>query len=152
MWDKYCVHLKSLKAKTGPRSHRINLFANDDERRWLFHGTKSENVPSIIQNGFNRSYGVGCSYGKGCYFARDAALAYSYASPDTFGNRYIFLCRVAVGEWCQGRNGQIVPDAKPYNTVELYDTTVDNVKNPSIFVTYHDAQVYPEYLITFRTN
>jgi hypothetical protein len=32
----------------------------------------------------------------------------------------------------------------------LFDTTVNNVANPSIYVTYHDAQSYPEYLITFR--
>ena len=27
----------------------------------------------------------------------------------------------------------------------LYDTTVDDMKRPSIFVTYHDAQAYLEY-------
>lgn len=35
-------------------------------------------------------------------------------------------------------------------THSLYDTTVDALTNPSIYVTYHDAQAYPEYLITFR--
>ncbi len=33
---------------------------------------------------------------------------------------------------------------------ETYDTTVDNEESPSIFVVYHDAQAYPEHLITFR--
>ena len=31
----------------------------------------------------------------------------------------------------------------------LYDSTVDDVTNPTIFVTYHDAQPYAEYLIKF---
>jgi poly [ADP-ribose] polymerase 10/14/15 len=30
------------------------------------------------------------------------------------------------------------------------DTTVDNPQNPSIFVIYHDAQAYPEYLLTYE--
>ena len=35
-------------------------------------------------------------------------------------------------------------------TNELCDSTVDDVSNPSIFVTYHDAQPYAEYLIKFK--
>jgi poly [ADP-ribose] polymerase 10/14/15 len=30
------------------------------------------------------------------------------------------------------------------------DTTVDNQLNPTIFVIYHDAQAYPEYLLTYE--
>jgi hypothetical protein len=29
---------------------------------------------------------------------------------------------------------------------------VDSVKNPSIFVAYHDAQAYPEYIVQFKTG
>ena len=32
---------------------------------------------------------------------------------------------------------------------QLYDSTVNDMGNPGIFVTYHDAQAYPEYLIKF---
>jgi hypothetical protein len=32
---------------------------------------------------------------------------------------------------------------------QLYDSTVDDVENPSIYVTYHDSQVYPDILIKF---
>ena len=34
----------------------------------------------------------------------------------------------------------------------LFDSTVDDVYDPSIFVTYHDAQAYPEYLIKFSQS
>ena len=30
------------------------------------------------------------------------------------------------------------------------DTTVNNIQNPEIFVIYHDAQAYPEYLLTYE--
>ena len=32
---------------------------------------------------------------------------------------------------------------------QLYDSTVDDVQNPSIYVTYNDSQVYPDILIKF---
>ena len=35
-------------------------------------------------------------------------------------------------------------------SLELFDTTVDTVTNPSILVAYHDAQAYPEYLVSFK--
>ena len=44
----------------------------------------------------------------------------------------------------------LVPPAKsPNNPNVLYDSVVDNIANPSIFVVFYDAQAYPEYLITF---
>ena len=41
-----------------------------------------------------------------------------------------------------------VPD--PRKGYLLYDSTVNDMANPSIFVVYHDAQAYPEYLVKFR--
>lgn len=32
-----------------------------------------------------------------------------------------------------------------------YDSLVDNVNSPEIFVTHQDAQVLPEYLITYQS-
>ena len=32
----------------------------------------------------------------------------------------------------------------------LYDSTVDDPQNPNIFVLYHDALTYPEYIVRFR--
>jgi len=31
-----------------------------------------------------------------------------------------------------------------------YDSTVDNMENPAIFVVYNDSAAYPEYLVTFN--
>jgi poly [ADP-ribose] polymerase 10/14/15 len=84
--------------------------------------------------------------------ARDASYSShkAYSAPDNKGIQRMFLCRVAVGDWCKGKEGQLTPDPKPHsNQLELFDSTVDNDKNPSIFVVYHDAQAYPEYLVSF---
>ena len=96
-------------------------------------------------------------YGKGVYFARDASYsAYpTYAVPDSQNNQYIMACRVVVGEYCRGKKDALTPDVRDFATHSLYDSTVgllsnDTMSNPSIYVTYHDAQAYPEYLIKFR--
>jgi poly [ADP-ribose] polymerase 10/14/15 len=60
----------------------------------------------------------------------------------------MFLCRVVTGEFCLGESNAPAPRAR--TGVILFDSTVDNVADPSIFVTYHDAQAYPEYLVRFR--
>ena len=90
--------------------------------------------------------------GKGVYFARDSKYSShtTYSPPDSRGIQRMFLCRVVVGDWCRGKDGQLTPDAKPGNELELFDSTVDNVNNPSLWVVYHDAQAYPEYLVSFK--
>ena len=42
-----------------------------------------------------------------------------------------------------------LPPKNPNNPTVVYDCAVDDVNNPMEFVIFHDAQAYPEYLITF---
>jgi poly [ADP-ribose] polymerase 10/14/15 len=60
------------------------------------------------------------------------------------------VCSSSVGEYCLGKSDAVTPDLRDAANHILYDSTVDHMRNPSIYVTYHDAQAYPEYLITFR--
>ncbi|CAB9502247.1 TCDD-inducible poly [ADP-ribose] polymerase [Seminavis robusta] len=123
------------------------------ERKWVFHGCDSDVVDKIVQQGFNRSFcGKNATlYGKGVYFARDSAYSSAtvYARPDEDGLQYILACRVVVGEYCVGREDALTPDVREEQSQILFDSTVDNVEDPTLFVTYHDAQAYPEYLIAF---
>jgi serine/threonine protein kinase len=115
------------------------------ERR-LFHGTDEETVPKIVSTAFNRSYcGKNASaYGQGVYFARDARYSAddTYSRPDAQGNKHVFLCRVLVGAYARGDSGMRVPPAR-VGSDGVFDATVDDVDQPSIFVVYHDAQVDP---------
>ena len=52
-------------------------------------------------------------------------------------------------QYCPGIKDAVTPDIRDARTQRLYDSTVgllgnDSMSNPSIFVTYHDAQAYPE--------
>ena len=90
-------------------------------------------------------------YGKGVYFAQDASYSArdQYSPRDTNNHKCMFLAKVLVGDYTIGNSNCITPPPKSVNGLELYDSVVDNVKNPSIFVIFADAQAYPDYLITF---
>lgn len=87
------------------------------------------------------------------YFAEQAGYsARSQFSPaGVTGLRYMYLARVLVGEYTVGRPDIIVPPSKTQaDPTDTYDSAVDQIPNPEIFVTFQDAQCYPEYLITFQ--
>ncbi|XP_069886170.1 protein mono-ADP-ribosyltransferase PARP14 isoform X2 [Dipodomys merriami] len=145
LWNSYQAKKKTIDAKNG---HQKN-------ERLLFHGTDINSVPHVNENGFNRSYAGknAVCYGKGTYFAVNANYSANdtYSRPDANGKKHIYYVRVLVGEYTLGNQSYIVPPEKnPQNPTDLYDTVVDNVHRPSLFVVFYDYQAYPEYLITFR--
>jgi poly [ADP-ribose] polymerase 10/14/15 len=91
-------------------------------------------------------------YGKGVYFAQHASYSANpvYAKDGPDGLCRMFLCRVAHGLYCVGSDNALTPDVLDAKTHRLYNSTVDNVANPNMWVTYHDGQAYPEYLVYFR--
>lgn len=91
------------------------------------------------------------AYGKGVYFARD----FYYSAQDTYsprnanGEKHIYQARVLTGEYTIGKTEFIDTPLKPNSTVLRYDSVVNDMASPAIFVVFKDAQAYPEYLITF---
>ncbi len=127
------------------------------ERTWLFHGTSEDSVDKIVTQGFNRNFGFKevnpdalTMYGKGVYFAVNSSYSsnHRYSKPNSSGEQHMFLCRVLAGEYSLGKQDQLTAGVR--KGAELFDSTVDNLKNPEIFVTYHDSQAYPQYLVTFK--
>lgn len=147
MFQSYMVKRQSMMS-------RGDMNENDLEQPMLFHGCDDATVPKIIQQGFNRSFcGKNATYyGKGVYFARDASYSCNktYARPDSNGIQHIFVVSVLCGWSCQGVRDALVPAVRTGNI--LYDTTVDNPDNPGMWVTYHDAQAYPRYLLAVERN
>ena len=148
MWQSYAVKRQTILM----RENALGDLEQEGklDKRWLFHGTDEDTVYKIIVMGFNRSFAGknAVMYGKGVYFARDASYSDDYANADSEGIKRMFLCRVVVGEYCQGYNERLVPDVRVGQT--LYDSTVNCMKEPIMYVTYHDAQAYPEYLIKYK--
>lgn len=156
LWQSFAVKRQTVLSREGKSAMDACASSGTSslERVWLFHGTTADTVPKIMQQGFNRSFcGRNATmFGKGVYFARDASYSSSkaYAKPDASGIQCMFLCRVVVGEYCQGAKDALAPSVRDAGKHLLYDTTVDNTRDPGIYVTYHDAQAYPEYLVHFK--
>ncbi|XP_029486272.1 protein mono-ADP-ribosyltransferase PARP12-like isoform X1 [Oncorhynchus nerka] len=115
----------------------------------LFHGTDSKYLDAICLNNFDwRICGLnGTTYGKGSYFARDAKYSNSYTGQ--LNTRSMFVCRVLVGDYIKGHSSFLRPPSKDGGDTIFYDSCVDDVSNPSIFVVFEKHQVYPEYLIHY---
>ena len=58
--------------------------------------------------------------------------------------RYLFVCKVLIGRYTRG-------DASMETCPSGYDSTVDQIQSPEVYVTHHDAQVLPEYLISYQS-
>ena len=91
-------------------------------------------------------------YGRGDYFARDASYSKKYSKAHQQQPPFkMLLVKVAVGDYCLGDDTMKEPPSRDgtSGTTNLYYTTVNNISNPTIFVSYHDAQKYPTHVITF---
>uniref|UniRef100_A0A3B3CK10 Poly [ADP-ribose] polymerase n=1 Tax=Oryzias melastigma TaxID=30732 RepID=A0A3B3CK10_ORYME len=142
---------KSLQIKKNELETR-NGHQNNEKR--LFHGTSEDTVKIINERGFNRVYAgknAAC-YGNGTYFAVNASYSASdtYSRPNANGEKIMYLCRVLTGDFTPGQQNMIAPPPKSSGSIKLFDSVVDRMANPSMFVIFHDTQAYPEYLITFK--
>lgn len=135
---------------------RMMIKANTNDvmnERHLFHGTSASAKDNIIATGFNRNYaGAHAStYGKGVYFALNFSYSaqFQYSPPERpHGLKHVFLCRVLTGRTCLGHRTLLEPDYLPDRSRQ-YDSAVDDLGNPKIFVVFKDYVAYPEYLISF---
>ena len=121
----------------------------------LFHGTAPYSVEAICKQNFDwRLHGKNAScYGEGSYFAVNASYSDSFA--DRYGNKskFMFLTKVLVGSYTKGRSSYRRPPPKqPSDPVsDLYDSCVDDMSDPTIFVVFDTDQSYPEYIIQYST-
>ncbi|XP_052759780.1 protein mono-ADP-ribosyltransferase PARP12-like isoform X2 [Mya arenaria] len=144
LWYNYL----SKKDKLKKRNKGVDV-----EERQLFHGTSNDTVEAIYRQGFDfRLSGTasGTAYGKGSYFATTAKYSNCYTDrqKETMG---MFIAKVLVGDYTIGDKSYTRPPQKdPLDlSSPLYDSCVDNVKDPKIFVIFELGQVYPEYLIKY---
>eukprot|EP00292_Cryptomonas_paramecium_P013008 CAMPEP_0113718914 /NCGR_PEP_ID=MMETSP0038_2-20120614/35485_1 /TAXON_ID=2898 /ORGANISM="Cryptomonas paramecium" /LENGTH=220 /DNA_ID=CAMNT_0000647151 /DNA_START=10 /DNA_END=669 /DNA_ORIENTATION=+ /assembly_acc=CAM_ASM_000170 len=148
LWSQFESKKRQMDeiAKVSPGSRGSN-------EQILFHGTDSDSVNKILHFGFDRSFTTTHAYGKGVYFARNSSYSCSdsYSKPASDGTKTMIIVKVLVGDFCIGKQTDRAPTAiRPGGEVgDMCDSTVNDMANPTIFVTYRDNQTYPEYVITF---
>ena len=93
----------------------------------------------------------GTRYGKGSYFATTSKYSDSYTDLGS-NERIMFVVRVLVGDYTLGNSKYVRPPCKDTKNPcsDLYDSCVDNMATPSIFVVFENGQVYPEYVIKYE--
>jgi len=89
------------------------------------------------------------AYGKGVYFAVNSSYSCGYANPRGDGKKQMYLALVLTGDYTLGNSGYRVTPDNPDKPGFKFDSVVDNVSNPGMFVVFLDNQAYPKYLITF---
>ncbi|XP_048247705.1 protein mono-ADP-ribosyltransferase PARP14-like isoform X1 [Haliotis rufescens] len=146
LYQQYAAKRKQLE-KQNPQGTQ--------NEAWLWHGTSTDAIGSINAHGFNRSYcGKNATYyGQGVYFAVNAKYSArdAYSRPDAQGQKYLYLVRVLTGVYTLGDPKMRVAPSKTGSTgTELYDSVVNDINNPVMYVVFNDTQAYPDYLVTFQ--
>ncbi|XP_054480881.1 protein mono-ADP-ribosyltransferase TIPARP-like [Anoplopoma fimbria] len=146
-WDKY-QRYKAYMQKQHAKSQ-------EPLERHLFHGTMKGPSEDICHNNFDpRMAGVnGTSNGFGSYFATAASFSNTFSAklgPDEVC--YMFLAKVLVGKVSLGRYDYRRPPPLDSKTSKflLYDTCVDDIDKPTMFVVFDSCQCYPYYLIKYK--
>lgn len=95
---------------------------------------------------------VGTLYGQGVYFAKRAAMSVldRYSPPNSEGHKAVFVARVLTGDYGRGSRDLKAPPLRPSDQVLRYDSAVDCLQQPNIFVIFHDTQALPTHLITCK--
>lgn len=124
---------------------------------WAFHGADAQAIDSIIHNpvaGFQPlAAGTrGASlWGSGTYFARDAKYVADggfCGAPAPDGTRKMLMCLLITGTACLGcpnHKGVLPFRRKPHR----YNSSVDCLSNPEVFVIQQSGAAMAAYLITF---
>ncbi|BFZ05099.1 hypothetical protein BsWGS_08137 [Bradybaena similaris] len=140
LWEKYVLKRKHIEEDIGTAELK---------EKFLFHGTKAENIVSICSEGFDIRVPTanGAVLGKGIYFSTTARYSEKYVDD----SKMMYLARVLCG-WSQ--QGQKLLTRPSYHSKvrRMYDSCVNDLDNPTIFTIFDNSQCYPEYLIQFGNN
>lgn len=142
LWRAIQNKIEQLTASYGG-SEKVNVCT-------LFHGTDVDVVKYICTENFDwRLHGsrFGQKFGRGAYFSTEADKALEYCMPDAKNQRYLFVARVVVGMTVEGDSSMVRPPKNPEMGVP-FDSTVNDVYDPTIIVKYDKQEYYPEYIVT----
>ncbi|KAM6909127.1 protein mono-ADP-ribosyltransferase PARP14-like [Xenentodon cancila] len=143
-WYAYSVCRQRILTKNG---------SQDPGEKVLYHGTSATSGSCIERDRFNRGYAGAhaARFGKGVYFAVNANYsATHFSQPDASGLKRLYVARVITGRYTVGDPSMTAPPRRGSDPTDCFDSLVDNLQQPSMFVIFHDDQAYPEYLITFK--
>jgi len=142
-------HYLSVQKSLGAQGTQ---FMNGVHARWLFHGSSAiDSIVSDSLNGFKVTLSKTTMWGAGIYLARDAQYPDDhgfFGQPRADGSKDMLLCLATTGMSILGDEAYAI---KPYRagTTQRYNSCVDSLSNPEIFVVNDSSALYPAYVITY---
>lgn len=125
----------------------------------LFHGTRNENILSIMQSGLkikpSSAVHSGSMFGTGIYFAdmstKSAQYCWGFNGGRADGSCYLFVCDVATGKMKEVTTGQPSLRSAPqgYNSV-MGKKGGQLIHNE--YIVYHSNQAKIKYIVEFERN
>ena len=100
-----------------------------------------QHIRVVIKQFLHYFFCSGAAFGRGIYFSTNASFSARCAVADAAGDRRMYVARVAIGQFTTGDRSMLVPPRK-YGRIS-FNSVVDNIQNPSIYVMFYDNQYYP---------
>ncbi|KAF4114984.1 protein mono-ADP-ribosyltransferase PARP12-like [Onychostoma macrolepis] len=138
LWEDFIIKKEQMKI-----TNKQDKYGD----RLLFHATESSLVEAACLRNFDFEASDTAAYGQGIYFSKDPR--YWIERADGCAVWLMFVCRVMVGYYTRGAAHFRQPPARNAEG-SLYDSCVDNPRDPSVFVVFDRCQIYPEFLITYE--
>ena len=176
LWHFYAMHVAHLaKRNDGDANERTTFFGERNQTNFNLIlklgfdcrvvcgiGNGAHNVqtavpmaPAATKTKKKATFGAGhyaLAHGNGLYFGASAVYTDSgRCLVNTDKSKQVIMCRLAAGAMKVGAPGIRRPPPKDPSkpSGDLYDSCVDNEKNPSVHIIFSNPQAYPEYVITY---
>lgn len=128
-------------------THFCNTHREKMNNIYVYHGCPTLAINSICQNNFNQRLCNRHMYGYGNYFSLYSSYSLDplFAKPDEKGQVCLLVCRLVYSKTFPGHE-HLKGLSDPFSIA------VNDLNNPSIFVSFQDYQVWPEFLVICNKN
>ncbi|KAM6463739.1 protein mono-ADP-ribosyltransferase PARP9 [Liasis olivaceus] len=118
----------------------------------LYHHVPAQYCSLVCKTGFQKTYSSSQDqkYGAGIYFKKNPRklIADTREKCEMDHLICVFEAEVVTGSYTRGNRSYVAPPLINASSMKLYDSVVDDIHNPEIFVIFNREQALPLYLLT----